>query len=286
MNTYAWATDIHLDALGTDDDAIMSFGKFLVKDSPHGVFLTGDLSNAKKLVYHLSLLEKACERPIYFVLGNHDFYGSSVEHIRKTMRELSNMSQYLKYMPTTQYMTLTPSTALVGHDGWYDALYGDYKASRFIMNDWIDIKEFADLNSVQRDVTGWSMEPSWTPRYPIIAKQAQAMAMEAVKHVHDGIKSAVRYHKTIIVLTHFPPFEESHIYQGKVGDPGAQPWYTSKLMGDLLKQAAVAYPKVRFEVFCGHTHGKCDLQIANNLYVHVGGAEYMQPALQSLIQVP
>lgn len=280
MNTYAWATDIHLDTLGNDPVAITDFGKFLVKDSPHGVFLTGDLSNAKNLVYHLSILEKACERPIYFVLGNHDFYGASVETVRKTMRELTNMSQYLKYLPTTQYVALSPTTALIGHDGWYDGLYGDYKSSRFVMNDWIDIKEFADINSVTREVMGW------TPRYPIIVKQAQALAMEAVRHVHDGIKAAVRYHKTIIVLTHFPPFEESHIHNGRVGDPGAQPWYTSKLMGDLLKQASTAYPKVRFEVFCGHTHGKWDGQIAKNLFCHVGGAEYMHPELQTLITVP
>jgi len=280
MNTYAWATDIHLDTLGNDPVAITDFGKFLVKDSPHGVFLTGDLSNAKNLVYHLSILEKACERPIYFVLGNHDFYGASVETVRKTMRELTNMSQYLKYLPTTQYVALSPTTALIGHDGWYDGLYGDYKSSRFVMNDWIDIKEFADINSVTREVMGL------TPRYPIIVKQAQALAMEAVRHVHDGIKAAVRYHKTIIVLTHFPPFEESHIHNGRVGDPGAQPWYTSKLMGDLLKQASTAYPKVRFEVFCGHTHGKWDGQIAKNLFCHVGGAEYMHPELQTLITVP
>jgi predicted MPP superfamily phosphohydrolase len=280
MNTYAWATDIHLDTLGNDPVAITDFGKFLVKDAPHGVFLTGDLSNAKNLVYHLSILEKACERPIYFVLGNHDFYGASVETVRKTMRELTNMSQYLKYLPTTQYVALSPTTALIGHDGWYDGLYGDYKSSRFVMNDWIDIKEFADINSVTREVMGL------TPRYPIIVKQAQALAMEAVRHVHDGIKAAVRYHKTIIVLTHFPPFEESHIHNGRVGDPGAQPWYTSKLMGDLLKQASTAYPKVRFEVFCGHTHGKWDGQIAKNLFCHVGGAEYMHPELQTLITVP
>lgn len=280
MNTYAWATDIHLDTLGNDPVAITDFGKFLVKDAPHGVFLTGDLSNAKNLVYHLSILEKACERPIYFVLGNHDFYGASIEAVRKTMRELTNMSQYLKYLPTTQYVALSPTTALIGHDGWYDGLYGDYKSSRFVMNDWIDIKEFADINSVTREVMGW------TPRYPIIVKQAQALAMEAVRHVHDGIKAAVRYHKTVIVLTHFPPFEESHIHNGRVGDPGAQPWYTSKLMGDLLKQASTAYPKVRFEVFCGHTHGKWDGQIAKNLFCHVGGAEYMHPELQTLITVP
>src|SRR3990167_506120 len=152
MNTYAWATDIHLDTLGNDPVAITDFGKFLVKDAPHGVFLTGDLSNAKNLVYHLSILEQACERPIYFVLGNHDFYGASIEAVRKTMRELTNMSQYLKYLPTTQYVALSPTTALIGHDGWYDGLYGDYKSSRFVMNDWIDIKEFADINSVTREV--------------------------------------------------------------------------------------------------------------------------------------
>jgi hypothetical protein len=102
----------------------------------------------------------------------------------------------------------------------------------------------------------------------------------------NGIKAAARYHTVILVATHFPPFEESHIFEGQKGDAAHQPWYTSKMMGDMLRQAAQAYPKVRFEVFAGHTHGKADLQITNNMFVHVGGAEYYQPQLQTVINVP
>jgi predicted phosphohydrolase len=285
MAIFAWATDIHLDSL-RNDEQVIEFGRSLVKDSPSGVLLTGDLSNGKSIVHHLALLEKAIARPVYFVLGNHDFYESSVQDIRKAMHELTNVSEFLKYLPTLPYVPLTQKTALVGHDGWYDGMNGDYKRSRFIMNDWYLIKEFAERNCVVRDVSGWSISPNYTVYHEKVVEQAKLLAKQAVDHVHAGIKAAVRYHKNIVVMTHFPPFENAHIYNGKIGDAGAQPWYTSKMMGTLLLDAARTYSDVRFEVFCGHTHGKCDVKIAQNLFCHVGGAQYTAPELQSLVDLP
>ena len=75
MSKFGWATDIHLDFLGDDNKRLIEFAEGLVRESPTGLFLTGDLSVTQKLVYHLSAIERVVQRPIYFVLGNHDFYG-------------------------------------------------------------------------------------------------------------------------------------------------------------------------------------------------------------------
>jgi len=114
---------------------------------------------------------------------------------------------------------------------------------------------------------------------------SRSLAREAVLHVQASIKSAVRYHHNIIVLTHVPPFKESHVYNGKIGDDDAQPWFTSKMMGDMLLDASKAYPSHRFTVLAGHTHGKWSGKITDNLSVNVGGAEYYAPALQQLVEV-
>jgi len=280
MNHYAWCTDLHLDHLGDNDAALIDFAQRLVANEPQGVMITGDISNANKLIYHLSVIERVVQRPVYYTLGNHDYYGSDIETVRKQMKEISNMSQYLKYMPTMQYLALTPVTALVGHDGWYDAMLGDAKGSRFMMSDWSMIRDFVQHSGGRRGLqTGLGFNRG------AVIKQAQALAMEGVLHVQASIKSAVRYHRSVIVLTHFPPFAEAHIYQGAVGNAEAMPWYTSKLMGNMLLDAAKVYPNVNFTVLCGHTHGAATFQAARNLICRVGAAEYGHPELQSLVEV-
>jgi len=282
MAKYAWCTDVHLNFID-DEQRLVEFANSLVVDNPTGIFVTGDISVTSRLIYHLSVLEKVVQRPIYYVLGNHDFYGGDITAVRKTMRELTNMSSYLKYLPTVPYLALTSSTAIVGHDGWYDALYGDWKNSNFMMTDWDSIADFLPMSGGKAGMRGIGGSGNFDKG--AIVGQARKLAHEGVTHVMQGIKSAVRYHKNIVVLTHFPPFQESHIYQGNVGNAAHQPWYTSKMMGDLLLQAAAAYPKVNFTVLCGHTHGKYSGKFAKNLTVHVGGAEYYQPQLQSLIEI-
>lgn len=280
MAKYAWCTDIHLDHIDRDD-ALVAFAESLVATEPPGVLISGDISNAQRLVYHLSVIERVVQRPVFFVLGNHDYYGGEIEPVRKSMRELTNMSQFLKYLPLNPYVALTPGTALVGHDGWYDALYGDGARSRFMMNDWVMTKDFVPFSGGSQYMRTMG---NVKDRDGLIA-HARKLAHEGVMHVHNGIKSAARYHKNIVVVTHYPPFQESHIYNGKVGDSDAQPWFTSKMMGDMLLDASKAYPGVSFTVLAGHTHGKYDGQPAPNLRVHVGGADYGRPGLAGLIEV-
>lgn len=269
MAKYAWATDVHLDFLANNPQAIVKFAESLVVDNPTGVFLTGDIATAKVLVYNLSALERVVQRPIYFVLGNHDYYGSNFVDVRKAMHEVSNVSPFLRYMPTMPYLALSPSTAVVGHDGWYDAMYGNWRDNSFSLNDWTAIHEFREVNGNRAT----------------IVETARKFAHEAVLHVQNSIKQATRYHKNIVVLTHFPPFKESHIFEGRQGDDAALPWYTSKMMGDMLLAAAKAYPTHTFTVLAGHTHGQYMGKFADNLLVHVGGAVYGQPKLQGLIEV-
>ena len=274
MARFAWATDIHLDHLGDDKQRIIQFGESLIKDGPTGIFLTGDISVARLLAYHLGALEQICKRPIYFILGNHDYYGARVADVRGLMKNLTNASPFLKYMPTVPYLALTGpgmsgQTAVIGHDGWYDAYYGDYNTSSFQMLDWRAIHDFIEVNGAKST---------------IVAK-AREYALEGVTYVQNSIKQAVRYHKNLIILTHYPPFAQAHIHEGHQGDGNAAPWFTSKMMGDMLLSAAKAYPAVNFTVLAGHTHGKYEGKIAPNLRVLVGGADYGHPALAGLIDV-
>lgn len=266
MSNYTWLTDTHLDHL--DEKSIVNFGKTVASTGATGIFWTGDISNGPRLISHLAAFEQAVQRPIYFVLGNHDYYGSQIEFQRKRLGELANISPYLKYMPNSSYLTLSPLTAVVGHDGWYDAFHGDPMRGTFILNDWNMINEYVSAKGIV-DIIGISRK----------------LAHEGTLHVMKGIKSATRYARNIIVLTHVPPFKEAATYRGRPSDEDALPWYTSKMMGDMLTDAAKSFPNHTFTVLCGHTHGKAEHHPTKNMVVRVGEAKYGAPAVQGLIDV-
>jgi predicted phosphohydrolase len=281
MARYAWCTDTHLDFISHDTQKLITFVNSIKRLSVDGLLLTGDISVGPQLSEHLGLIEAGLEAPIYFVLGNHDYYHASIENMRGRMKELTNVSQYLKYLPTVPYVPISQSTALVGHDGWYDGLNGDRKNSTFVMSDWSQIQEFYEVAGNPRELKWGNYDMA------AILKKSQELALEATQHVHDGIKAAIRYHDKIIVMTHFPPFVESHMHEGRPGGMTALPWYTSKIMGDMLLNAAQTFPNKQFVVLAGHTHGKWDGQIREhkNLHCHVGHADYGRPEVQLVLDV-
>lgn len=278
---FAWCTDVHLDHIDNDPNKIVAFIDDIKRRNPDGVFITGDISSSQLLNKHLGMIENVgC--PVYFVLGNHDFWGSSIERVRADMHAISNASERLRYMGNVQYIGLSNDTAVVGADGWYDCLYGDYRRSNFLMNDWEYIADYCRPGGGGgRGALKWK-----THNIKEIVETSQQIAVQSVNHMFEGIKSAVKYYKNIVVLTHVPPFEEAHIFQGQRGTPEAQPWFASKLMGDMLLNAARTFQNVNFTVLAGHTHGHFDGMITSNMSCKVGGAEYLDPKVQCVIEVP
>jgi hypothetical protein len=98
-----------------------------------------------------------------------------------------------------------------------------------------------------------------------------------------GAEKAIADGKTeIIVLTHFPPFEEACLYRGRKSEPSALPWYSSKLMGDMLLSIADENPTVNITVLCGHTHSSAQTSPRPNLRVIVGHSDYGNPSSMTI----
>ncbi len=76
----AWIADPHLDFLR--GPAAREFCRLIAESRPDAMLVGGDIGQALPLGAYLDLLEDQLRRPIYFVLGNHDFYGSSVARVR------------------------------------------------------------------------------------------------------------------------------------------------------------------------------------------------------------
>ena len=134
----AWATDIHLDH--ATPQQVEHFCEVVLAASPDALLLGGDIGEAPTVVGYLRFLEERLRRPVYFVLGNHDFYRSSIVAVRQRVQMLSRQSQWLRWLPAMGIVRLTPEIGLVGHDGWSDGRLGDFQGSPVVLNDYLQIE--------------------------------------------------------------------------------------------------------------------------------------------------
>ena len=74
------------------------------------------------------------EKPIYFILGNHDYYKGQVNEVRDAMRMLTDTHKWLFWLPASGIQKLCSNTLLIGQDGWADGRLGDLTNSRVVLN--------------------------------------------------------------------------------------------------------------------------------------------------------
>jgi len=267
MKTCAWLTDIHLNFV--DSDVVAALGR-AAASSADCLVITGDISEAPHLRRHLIELQAAAKKPIYFVLGNHDFYKSSVSIVRGEMHELTKISNgALNWMPITGVVSLTQDTALIGHDGWYDALCGDWQGSQFVMADWHHIEEFKRYFLQKIDIISFARQLSAT----------------AAREMEINLQKALETHKNVLALTHVPPYEGASKHKGRANEPYAAPWYVSVLMGEMFTEVMRDHPDKTLTILAGHTHSFGRFRPIQNIECIVGSAEYGEPAIASLLQI-
>jgi predicted phosphohydrolase len=59
------------------------------------VLISGDIAEAPTVSEILGEMAQHVAKPIYFVLGNHDYYKSSVAKVRQTITELSQENRLI-----------------------------------------------------------------------------------------------------------------------------------------------------------------------------------------------
>jgi 3',5'-cyclic AMP phosphodiesterase CpdA len=261
----AWATDIHLNFLR--GEGVASFCRTIAAASPDALLLSGDLAEADSLERHLRTLEERLARPIYFVLGNHDFYRGSIEEVRETMARLTRSSSRLGWLPATGVVALTPETGLLGHDGWADGRLGDFAISPDLLTDYFIIRELSGLDSSTR------------------LSRLHALGDQAAAYVREMLPRALARFPTVLFVTHVPPFREACWHEGRISDDEWLPHFTCKAVGEALVEIMCEHPHRHLTVLCGHTHGEGYVRVLPNLEVHTGGAEYGAPAVQRVWDV-
>jgi len=260
----AWLTDIHLNFLSPPKR--QSFYEKLNDCNVDAALLSGDISEAPQLRNHLEELAHTCEFPLYFVLGNHDYYRSSIKKTRWESTRLNNEFKNLFWLPCSGLVELNHSTVLCGHGGWADAGYGDFEKSSIIMSDYRLIKELAETH-----------EP--------LRKKLENLGKEGSQYLAPLIESATKKYQRILIVTHIPPFPQACLYKGVQCSDEWLPHLSCKAMGEMLLDVCTRNSHCQFEVYAGHIHYRSLIRPLPNLTVQVGSAIYGDPKVEKVITV-
>lgn len=258
-----WSTDLHFDAANREE--YLQFIERANEFKPDVVLIGGDICNGYNALFHLKILGEQIKKPIYFVLGNHDFYYGSIVKMRGMASAFSRKSSSVKYLVDLGVVELTRTTALIGHDGWADGLTGDFLNSTIQLNDYILIDELRNLEQHER------------------LKKLNELGSEAAYYLEKNLLLALNKYRDVVLLTHVPPFREASLWEGKMSDDNWAPHFVSTTTGIAIKKVMEQHPSKKLLVLCGHTHGKANVYILPNLQVLTGASEYGEPTIQGLI---
>ena len=262
----AWLTDIHLNFVPSQ--VLASFFENLSAATPDAVVISGDIGEAHDVAWRLRDLAIRLGCPIYFVLGNHDFYRGSFADVREKIASTCSSVSNLQYLSTSGgVIQLTERTGLLGHDGWGDARLGTPQGWKVALNDWELIQDLRNLSERE------------------LLRKLNALGDEAAAHFRAVLPDAIEQFPELLIVTHVPPFREASWHQGRISDDDWLPHFTCKAVGDVLREAMVAHPDCKMTVLCGHTHGGGEAQILPNLRVLTGEAVYGQPAVWRFMEV-
>ncbi len=260
----AWVTDPHLNHVPLQ--AWEQWINVVLLLRADGVVITGDVSESDDVVFQLIRLASELAMPVYFVLGNHDFYQGSIPDTRRRVIEAARDESRLNYLTDCRPIHLDDGVYLIGEDGWGDATVGDYENSLVRLNDFALIQDFSCS-----DPARWK---------EMLIGEGQASAQRVAEKIEQVPADA----RQLLIATHVPPFRESCWYQGKTTDDHWAPFFVCGSIGRVLDRASQDRPQCMFTVLCGHTHNEGIARMRDNLIVYTGAAEYGVPEVEGMIE--
>ena len=258
-----WLSDLHFNIHDLWPAGHDAFLHQLSEQTFDLLVITGDISNARHLKQALlSISEAAAHRSVYFVLGNHDFYGSSFDAVDKDVDRLCRGRANLHHLGNGEIIELTNTAALIGHRGWADgkAGYGRNTITRSK-----DANRITDFKGESKDAVFSRME---------------RLGEASGDYFHKMAPKALRLYEHVMVATHVPPFVWAAHSKEKRGNRVCRktelPFFTNISAGARLKQSLSAQPDKRLTVLCGHTHRANTYNETPALRVRVAGGRWME----------
>ena len=261
-----WLTDLHLDRASEEKQREFFFR--LRQENADAVVITGDISNASQLPGHLRELGQMFgTRPVYFVLGNHDFFGSSFADVDHAVADVCKEQKNLRHLGQGEIIPLADGSALVGHRGWADGRAGWGNRSVVCNPDHASIADLCDLSK------------------RAVFERMKELGKASGQYFRDVLPYALRCFERLWVATHVPPFTQAAFYNGQLCGRHHQPHYTNWSAGCAIQGIAKHFPKNRMTVLCGHTHSQARVRISEQVQVLAGEARPGWPRAQKVFEV-
>lgn len=264
IESLTWLSDPHLEFCShrTRNDLYRSINQA----AGEIVVITGDISAGPHRSDQYSELAEHVNKPIYFVLGNHDRYGTTFANTEAVVARVMTRFSHLVRLDGSQVIPLNESVALVGVEGWADGLGGEGPATKARINDFYQILDFAT-------------EPE-----PQVFRAMKERARKYARALKPSLLKALKEYQTTIVATHVPPYEGAAWHEGSPSSADYQPFFSSPTMGKLIKAAATEHLGKSVLVLCGHTHSP-GIYRDGNILVLTAGARYGFPEISQTIHL-
>lgn len=264
IHNLLWMSDLHLDlASAKSCHKLLCDLKYTEYDA---AVITGDTAASATLTQHLAALADACyPRPLFVVLGNHDFYGSSLHKTQSDVRVLCHRISNLHHLQDHGSVRLNKHTVLLGHHGWADARCGWGSKTCVRSPDHWCIDDFRSLNQ--------------TGCFDLMSDLGNA----STRCIRQNLNTALRKAETLIVATHVPAFQTSALYNGTPCGPCHTPHYVHSSLGGLLIGTARHNREKHFLALSGHTHSAMNEHVLDNLESWVAGTTKGRPQIQNII---
>ena len=264
IESLTWLSDPHLEFCShrTRNDLYRSINQA----AGEIVVITGDISAGPHRSDQYSELAEHVNKPIYFVLGNHDRYGTTFANTEAVVARVMTRFSHLVRLDGSQVIPLNESVALVGVEGWADGLGGEGPATKARINDFYQILDFAT-------------EPE-----PQVFRAMKERARKYARALKPSLLKALKEYQTTIIATHVPPYEGAAWHEGSPSSGDSQPFFSSPTMGKLIKAAATEHPGKSVLVLCGHTHSP-GIYRDGNILVLTAGARYGFPEISQTIHL-
>lgn len=230
------------------------------------MIVSGDISSAPYIAKHLrGLAEAWAPRPLYFVLGNHDFYHGSIESVGRDVAAVCRSVPNLHHLRGDEIIPLGNDTGLIGHRGWPDARAGWGRNTIIDSRDHGSIDDFRGLSKAER-----------------FAKM-ELLGKEAATAFRRTLPFALGRYRHVVIATHVPPFPDSAQFNNTRCGPTHLPHFVNLAAGMALVGIVRNFPRNHVTVLSGHTHCPAHLRILHNLEARVGGARPGNPGIQGTL---
>lgn len=243
--------------------------KFMEKPSD-AMIITGDIAEGDSFHEYLALMAEAYKKPIYYVLGNHDYYKRSFAEVKEQVKLLDSSAKYknLFCMDNNGIVKLTDKTCLVGYGGWYDARYGNYWSGGFDMADFHEIKDLIDKD------------------HQIRYNKFNYLGDITAEHIRHYVYKAFQDFDNVIFMTHVPPFAEASKYGSDPSPSYSLPFFSCKAAGEALLDVMEGQPEnKKLTVIAGHSHYKAFLKVSDQISVYVADAQYYYPKVYTTLEI-